>query len=115
MFENRLAHLVESAPWKLALGAVVATATMFVCAPRSQPPEPRWHCGTSMSIANAPTTYVHVKFKSYAAARTARAAAYEPLFTQLPVATIDDRARWARLAVPAHAAQHAAAHIARDP
>ena len=116
MFENRLAHGFR-APWKLALGAIVATATFMVCAPQSHYHHHHQHkrCGGSDVAAVGPVTYVHVKFKSFDAARMARASSYEPLFTQLPVATFDDRARWARLPVPAHAASHAAAHIARDP
>jgi len=110
MFENRLAHGVR-APWTLALGAIVATATCLICAPREQ--KPHWRCGTSDAMV--PVVYVHVKFRSFEAARTARAAAYEPLFTQLPSATVDDRARWARLPVPVFAAEHAAQNIARDP
>lgn len=115
MFENRLAHGFVRAPWKLTLGAIVATATFLVCAPPQQP-ESQHHGRCSTGDASlGPVTYVHVKFKSFDAARTARAAAYEPLFTQLPVATFDDRARWARLPVPTHTASHAAAQLARDP
>jgi hypothetical protein len=107
MFENRLASAAR-APWKLALGAIIATATVFVCAPREQ--QPHWRCGTSSMMADV--AYVHVKFRSYDAAR---AAGYEPLFTHLSAATVDDRARWARLPVPAHAAEHAAAQLSRQP
>ena len=99
MFENRLA-LRAKAPWKLALGAIFATSAVLVC----EPP----------ALKNFPVTYVHVKFRSFDAAKTARAAQYEPLFTQLPINTVDDRARWARLQVPAHAATHAAQQIARQ-
>src|SRR5688572_10548152 len=110
MFENRLAVVGAKTPWKLALGAVLATAAVFAVTHRPQ--KPHWRCRTS---SVGPVTYVHVKFRSYDAAKVARAAAYEPLFTNLPVATIDDRARWARLPVQASAAEHAAEHIARDP
>lgn len=112
MFETRLAQ-AGAPPWKLALAAIVGTATMFVCAPPQQTAR-RWHCGGAVAVSSGPTAYVHVKFRSFAAARAARAAAYEPLFTHLPVATVDDRARWARLPVPAHAAEHAARELARD-
>ncbi|MDQ3341226.1 MAG: S8 family serine peptidase [Myxococcota bacterium] len=107
MFENRLAQRA-SAPWKLVVGAIVATATVFVCEPRDH--EAHWRCGTSSAMG--PVTYVHVKFRSQGAAR---AAGYEPLFTQLSANAVDDRARWSRLAVPEHAAVHAAAQIARQP
>jgi subtilisin family serine protease len=111
---DRQAHQVGRAPWKIALTAIVATATVLVCRPHQH--EAHWRCGNSADTESyGPTTYVHVKFRSFAEARTARAAAYEPLFTNLPIATFDDRARWARLAVPAHAAAHAAAHIAQQP
>ena len=106
MFENRLAQRA-AAPWKLVVGAIVATATVFVCAPPER--AAHWKCGTS---AMGPVTYVHVKFRS---AGAATAAGYEPLFTQLSANTVDDRARWARLAVPEHAAAHAAAQLARQP
>ena len=108
MFVN--SALRARAPWRLALAGIAASTAILVCDPATR--EPEWQCGTT---AGGPMTYVHVKFRSHTAASTARAAAYEPLFTQLPAATVDDRARWARLAVPAHAAEHAAAHIARQP
>ena len=115
MFDARLA-LRAKAPWKVAVGAIAATTALLVCAPpQGQDHTARWRCGTTAGHPLPPTTYVHVKFRSYAAAKTARASVYEPLFTQLPVATVDDRARWARLAVPVHAAEHAAAQLARQP
>jgi subtilisin family serine protease len=110
---DRQAHQVGRTPWKIALVAILATATVLVCKPH--PHEMRWRCGNELAASYGPITYVHVKFRSFAEARTARAAAYEPLFTNLPVATFDDRARWARLAVPVSAATHAAAQIARQP
>jgi subtilisin family serine protease len=108
--ENRQAYGVGRAPWKISLAAIIATATVLVCQPHQH--EAHRRCGPA---GYGPTTYVHVKFRSFAEACTARAAAYEPLFTNLPIATYDDRARWARLAVPTHAAAHAAAHIAQQP
>jgi serine protease len=107
MFENRLAQ-GASAPWKMVFGAIVATATVFVCAPSER--EAHWRCGSSSAMG--PVTYVHVKFRSHSAAH---AAGYEPLFTKLSANVADDRARWSRLAVPEHAAAHAAAEIARQP
>ena len=105
MYENRLAHGVR-APWKLALGAIAATTAFLVCAPRQT--TPTWRCGTSYFQ----TKYLHVKFKSVDAAR---AHAYEPLFTSLPAATLDDRARWARILVRADQAEMFAAQLARQP
>jgi hypothetical protein len=115
MFENRLAHGAGTPPWKLALGAAVATAAVLAYNYATRE-ERSWQCGNAL-MRNGEVTYVHVKFRSYDAARTARAAAYEPLFTHLPVnvAVDDPRARWARLQVPVYAAEHAAVHIARDP
>lgn len=106
MFENRLAHRV-TAPWRLALCAVMVTAAAFALKPRL--PRPTWRCGTT--AVSGPVTHVHVKFRSYAAVR---ASSYEPLFTDLHAPT-DDRARWARLAVPESVAEHVAIRLARDP
>ena len=109
MFENRSAHGAR-VPWKLAFGALVASATLFVC--KATEHRPHWRCGTGASLG--PVTYVHVKFRS---AGAYHAAGYQPLFTQLvnTVVPDDDRARWARVAVPAHAAEHAARQLAAKP
>ncbi len=105
MFENRLAQQGR-VPWKLALGVVAATALI---AWWTRPEPATWRCGTTDV---EPVTYVHVKFRSVAAANHARASLYQPLFS----ATADDeRGKWARLAVPASVAARAAAQLARDP
>ena len=88
---DRQAQQTGRAPWKIALAAIIATATVLVCRPHEH--EAHWRCGNADPTSYA-TTYIHVKFRSFDEARTARAAAYEPLFTNLPVATFDDRARW---------------------
>jgi subtilisin family serine protease len=100
MFENRLAHRVL-APWKLALAAVVVTASVFALMPRPM----GWRCGTMVG----PVTHIHVKYRSYA---TARATHYSPLFSE---AHDDDRGRWVRVLAREETAEAQAAAMAREP
>src|SRR5687767_7405630 len=96
-------------PWKLAIGAIVATTAVLVCAPK--PPRQTWKCGTTAGAV----TYIHVKFRSATGATAAIAGTYEPLFTQLPATTVDDRARWARLPIREVDALRVVAHLSRQP
>jgi len=110
-----LAEAVRS-PWKVALGALVAStlATTLICAPRPPADLP----AQRLSGAPATMTYVHVKFRGHAQAGRAQLedASFEPLFTHLPAIRVtDDRARWMRVAVPSAQAARRAAELARDP
>lgn len=97
-------------PWRLAILGLGITAGIAVWA---WSPVAAWRCGNAMMPA---TTWVHVKLKREGTVPGhVQMMAHEPMFTFLPPATHDDRARWMRVQVAAADAERYARTLTRDP